>query len=165
MKVWTDKYGDKYSGTDHHPAIVSSESVDGQVRGDPYSSDTPEELLHKPTKIPKPNKNENHEQVRGDPCCSDTPEWLQEFREHLVDDRVPEHRDSHASSLHELSLELMRRIWVDTVFILTSPKSEFARSPEDQNHKSPVQKTDWQSRTSCRNFWRLDYSRSQSSSQ
>ena len=38
---------------------------------------------------------------------SDIPEWLQEFRENLVDDRVPEHRDSHASSSHELSLEPM----------------------------------------------------------
>ena len=36
---------------------------------------------------------------------SDTPEWLQEFRENLVDDRVPERRDSHASSSHGLSLE------------------------------------------------------------
>ena len=47
--------GDPYSGTDHHPAIVSSESVDRQVRGDPYSSETSEELLREPTKIPKPN--------------------------------------------------------------------------------------------------------------
>ena len=43
-----------------------------------------------------------------DPCCSDIPEWLQEFRENLVDDRVPERRDSHASSSHELSLEPTR---------------------------------------------------------
>ena len=56
--------GDPYSGTDHHPAIVSSESVEWQVRGDPYSSETSEELLNKPTEIPKPNKNEDHEQVR-----------------------------------------------------------------------------------------------------
>ena len=42
---------------------------------------------------------------RRDPLCSDKPEWLQEFRENLVDDRVPEHRDSHASSSHEPSLE------------------------------------------------------------
>ena len=56
--------GDPYSGTDHHPAIVSSESVDRQVRRDPYSSETSEGLLNKPTKIPKPNKNENHEHVR-----------------------------------------------------------------------------------------------------
>ena len=39
------------------------------------------------------------------PWYSDIPEWPQEFRENLVDDRVPEHRDSHASSSHEVSLE------------------------------------------------------------
>ena len=54
--------------SDHPPAIVSSESVGRQVRGDPYSSETSEELLTRPTKIQKPNKNEDHEQVRGDPC-------------------------------------------------------------------------------------------------
>ena len=43
--------------------------------------------------------------MREDPYYSDIPEWLQEFRVNLVDDRVPEHRDSHASSSHELSLE------------------------------------------------------------
>ena len=32
-------------------------------------------------------------------------EWLQEFRENHVDGRVPERRDSHASSSHEPSLE------------------------------------------------------------
>ena len=39
-----------------------------------------------------------------DPCHSDIPGWLQ-FRENLVDDRVPERRDSHASSSHGLSFE------------------------------------------------------------
>ena len=92
-------------GIDSYPAAVSSKHVERQERGNPYSSETSEELLNKPTKIPKPNKNENHEQVRGDPYYSDFPEWLQEFRENLVDDRVPEHRHSHASSSHELSLE------------------------------------------------------------
>ena len=49
---------------------------------------------------------------RGHPLSADSgctsseiPEWLQEFRENLVDDEVPERRDSHASSSHELSLE------------------------------------------------------------
>ena len=37
-----------------------------------------------------------------------TPEWLQEFRENLVDERVPEHRDSHASSSHEPFSEPLR---------------------------------------------------------
>ena len=50
-------------------------------------------------------KNEDHERERGDPCHSDIREWLQEFGEILVDDRVPEHRDSYASSSHEVSLE------------------------------------------------------------
>ena len=38
-------------------------------------------------------------------ASSDIPEWLQEFRENPVDDRVPERRDSHATSSHEVSLE------------------------------------------------------------
>ena len=63
------------------------------------SSGTPEEqLLTKPTTSPKPNINEDHDQERGDLCHSDIPEWLQEFRENLVDDRVPEHGDSHATT-------------------------------------------------------------------
>ena len=93
-------------GIDHYPATVSSKHVERHERGDPCSSGIPEEqVLTKPTKNPKPNKNEDHDQVRRDPCHSDMPEWLQEFRENLVDDRVLEHRDSHASSSHELSSE------------------------------------------------------------
>ena len=42
---------------------------------------------------------------RRDPSYSEIPEWLQEFRQNLVDDEVPEHGDSHASSSHEVSLE------------------------------------------------------------
>ena len=42
---------------------------------------------------------------RGDPLYSEIPEWLQEFRENLVDDEIPVHGASHASSSHEASLE------------------------------------------------------------
>ena len=42
---------------------------------------------------------------RGNPLNSEIPEWLQEFREILVDDEIPVHGDSHASSSHEASLE------------------------------------------------------------
>ena len=128
----------------------------GKERRDPYSSETSKELLSKPTKIPKPNKNENHEQVRRDPCHSDIPEWLQEFKEHLVDDRVPEHRDSHASSSHELSLEQKPARSADSG--KHSVETHFSKDrnceicQEDQNHKGSVQKTHWWSRTSCRNF-------------
>ena len=87
-------------------SAVSSKSVTRQERGDPCSSEISEEqLLTKPTKNPKPNKNEDHDHERRDLCHSEIPVWLQEFRENLVDDRVPEYRDSHASSSHEVPLE------------------------------------------------------------
>ena len=64
------------------------------------------------------------------PSSSEIPEWLQEFRENLVDDEVPERRDSHTSSSHEVSLEptSKRSEWVSTVFIFISLKTEIARS-------------------------------------
>ena len=61
-------------------------------------------MKSKPTKNPKPNKKETAIE-RGNPSDSEIPEWLQEFRENLVDDGVPENRDSHASSSHEVSSE------------------------------------------------------------
>ena len=122
--------GDPY-GMDHHLAIVSSERVERQERGDSYSSETSEELLNKPIKIPKPNKNENHEQVRRDPCHSDIPEWLQEFTENLVYDRVPERRDSHASSSHGLSLEPPRSADL-------SKHSVYTHFPKDRNCRSAI---------------------------
>ena len=141
--------------SDHPPAIVSNESVDRQAWRDPYFSETSEELVNKPTKIPKPNKNENHEQVQGNPYYSDIPEWLQDFTENLVDERVPERRDSHASSSRELSLEPMRSVDL-------GKHSVYTHFPKDRNceicqrtkiTKGPVLKTCWQSRTSCRKFW------------
>ena len=87
-------------GTDSFPVSVSSEHVERIERGDP--------LLPKSTKNPKPNQKRRPRFGRGDPLCADFPEWLQESRENLVDDRVPERRDSHASSSHEVSLEPMR---------------------------------------------------------
>ena len=74
------------------------------------------ESNHKPVhqanqKFPKTNKKETMTE-RGHPlfvdsgrASSEIPVWLQEFRENLVDDEVPERRDSHASSSHEMSLE------------------------------------------------------------
>ena len=65
-------------------------------------SGQPEEI--QADKIPKPNKKETTIE-RGNPLDSEIPEWLQEFREKLVDDEIPVHGDSHASSSHEVSLE------------------------------------------------------------
>ena len=64
--------GEDLSGIDSHPVPVSSSHFERTERSDP---------LTKPTKNPKPNKNENHGTERGDPLYSDIPEWLQEFRE------------------------------------------------------------------------------------
>ena len=99
---------------------------------------------------------------RGNPLSADSgranseiPEWLQEFRENLVDDGVLEHRDSHASSSHELSLEPSRSVDMDKDNIFTHfPKNRnYEICQRTKNYKSPVQKTLWRSRTSCRKFW------------
>ena len=52
----------------------------------------------------KPNKKESKKE-QSDSLCCEIPEWLQEFRENLVDDEIPVHGDSHASSSHEVSSE------------------------------------------------------------
>ena len=61
-------------------------------------------MIPKPIKPKKTNKEETTIE-RSDPLYSEIPEWLQEFRENLVDDEIPLHGDSHASSSHEASLE------------------------------------------------------------
>ena len=100
-------------------------------------SDQGDPTLTKPIKIP----NQDSQKERGDtllreqdPVYSEIPEWQQEFRENLVDEEIPEHGDSHASSSHKASLKpiFMRR--------------------EDLNYNCPVQETQWRSRTSCRKF-------------
>ena len=46
---------------------------------------------------PKTRKNDN-EGVRRDPL-RDLPEWFEKFKENLVDDSVPEHRDAPIGSV------------------------------------------------------------------
>ena len=81
-------------------------------------------VVNQANKIPQTPKKEP-QLDRGNPLCSEIPEWLQEFREHLVDDEIPLQGGSHASSSHEVSFE-PTRIWVSTVFILISLKTEIA---------------------------------------
>ena len=61
----------------------------------------------KPIKKKEPQKEGRDPLLkeRGDPLNSEIPEWLQEFKENLVDDEIPKHGDSHASSSHEVSLK------------------------------------------------------------
>ena len=113
------------SGIDSHPVPVPNSNVGEMIeRRDP--------LLPKPTKTPKPNKEETTIE-RGDPLCSDSCrasseilEWLQEFRENLVDDRVPERRDPRASSSHKPSSEPMRSVDL-------GKHSVYIRFPKDRN--------------------------------
>ena len=57
---------------------------------------------HEPTEIENPNKNDDEELQSGE--LQGVPDWLQEFKHGLVDESVPEHRDTSSSS-HELPLE------------------------------------------------------------
>ena len=81
--------------SDHHPAIVSSESVEMQVRKDPYSSEPSEELLDKP----KIRITSKCGETRIIPTYRNIPEWLPEFRENPVELLNTE---TQASSSHEL---------------------------------------------------------------
>ena len=82
--------------SDTSPVLVSSFNDDDRT-GQPVVDQANQ-------KLPKPNKKETTIEL-CDPLYSEIPEWLQEFKRNLVDDEVPEHGDSHASSSHEVSLE------------------------------------------------------------
>ena len=117
-------------------------------------------ILTKPIKIQKPIKR-NPRGNRATRCLptqivqrSEIPEWLQEFRENLVDDEIPEHGDSHASSSHEASVEpiLKRRedLCKHSVFFLISLKTEIARSVKGPKiTRAPCRRRNCRSRTSC----------------
>ena len=83
--------------SDIYPVTVSSKVDDKS--GQP--------VVNQANKIPKTNQKEPQID-RGNPLSSEILELLQEFREILVDDELP-------------------RIWVSTVFILISLKTEIAR--------------------------------------
>ena len=159
VKVWLDRYGWDPCGIDHFPATMSSKHFGKQERWDPcYSQISEEQLLTRPTKNPKSTRNENNEQELENPYYSDIPEWLQEVIENLVDDRVPERRDSHASSSHEAtrSADLGKH----SILISRRNCEIYQRT---RSTRAPCRRRYCQSRTSCRKFWWLDNSRSKSS--
>ena len=116
----------------NHPTSSSSSSTsptgvssDSETREVPVSSPNVEDMIEredalfaanpgsdaKPTKNlktikRKPRQNGETRLFAAKPAtlCSEIPEWLQEFRENLVDDEIPVHRDSHASSSYGSSL-------------------------------------------------------------
>ena len=78
-------------------------------------------------KNPKPNNKESKKE-QSDSLCSEIPEWLQELREILVDDEIPVHGDSHASSSHEVPLEPTSKRREDL-----GKHSVYTLFPEDRN--------------------------------
>ena len=90
-------------------------------------------MITKPIKPKKQKKKKKGTQ--GDPLLTDSvrvssviPEWLQEFRENLVDDEIPVHGDSHASSSCEASLEPIFKRRVDL-----GKHSVYTHFPKDRN--------------------------------
>ena len=68
-------------------------------------------VITMPIKTQNQIKKESKKE-QSDSLCSEIQEWLQEFRENLVDDEIPVHGDSHASSSHEVSLEpIFKETW------------------------------------------------------
>ena len=83
--------------SDPSPVPVSSFNVDDRT-GQPVVDQANQ-------KLSKTNKQETKISADSGRASSEIPEWLQEFKEILVDDEIPVHGDSHASSSHEVSFE------------------------------------------------------------
>ena len=144
---------------------MSSSNVEEMIeRGNPlFAADSG--MRPQANQNPKTNKEETKIERRNPlfadsgraPLSSEIPEWLQEFKENLVYERVPEHRDSHASSSHEVSFGPTSKRSEDlgkhSVYTQFPYRPKLRDLSKDQNYKSPVQKTQWRSRTSCRKFW------------
>ena len=115
--------------SDTSPVQVSTTVDERSVRPDDNQAN----------KTPKPSKKESKKE-QSDSLCSEIPEWLQEFRENLVDDEIPVHGGSHASSSHEVSLEPTTKRREDLgkhSVKLISLKTEIAKSvngPKLQGH-------------------------------
>ena len=111
-----------YSSSSSSPSSPTEGEMSVRERGDATNSDIspvpvsesvddrsgkPEET--QANKLPKTNKNETTIE-RGNLCNdSEIPEWLQEFREHLVDDEIPLQGGSHASLIF-LKTEIARSV-------------------------------------------------------
>ena len=97
---------------DTSPVGVSSFNVDDRTEKPVVCRESNHEQGRQANQKPSKTSKKETNTERGHPLFADSGrasseilEWLQEFRENLVDDEVPENRDSHASSSHEVSLE------------------------------------------------------------
>ena len=70
------------------PASTRKESTSEEVRGN---------SSHGPAETENVDKNDDDVDVQGN-FSHDLPAWLEEFKENLVDESVPEHRDASSAS-------------------------------------------------------------------
>ena len=120
---------------------LRSESSSGPAQGDPSS---------------EPEENQNHIKMRtpveyGATRCVICPNGWEEFKENLVDESVPEHRDAPASSSRESASELRGKVVSGkTQYFISLPEGpELRHMQEHQDYKGTLQKTHWHSHTSC----------------
>ena len=93
------------SEIDSPPVLVSSFNVDDRTVKPLVCRESNHRQGHQTNqKYTKTNKKKTMIERRNPlftdsgRASSEIPEWLQEFRENLVDDEVPEHRDSHVNT-------------------------------------------------------------------
>ena len=119
-------------------------------------SDRVDLMITKPINSTKKTTKNETTIEQGNSLNSDIPEELQEFSENLEDDEVPDRRDSHASSSHEVSSEPTFKRREDL-----GKHSVYIHFPEDRNceicqrtkiTRAPVQKTQWRSVPRAENF-------------
>ena len=121
--------------SDISPVHVSTTVDDRSGRPDDTQANKTSKLNEKDSK-----------KEQSESLCSEIPEWLQEFWEILVDDEVPVHGDSHASSSHEVSLEpiFKRREDLGKHSVYTHfSKNQNCEicTKRPKNYKGPMQKT------------------------
>ena len=100
----------------------------------------------------KSNKNDD-EELQSDELQR-VPDWLQEFKDGLVDEIVPEHRHASSSS-HELPLEPRAKVVPsETQHLHSCPERlELRYLFEDENNVGFLQKTHRYSRGQSGKFW------------
>ena len=87
-------------------------SEDSSARGNSW---------HESTEVVNPSNNDDEELQSGE--LQGVPDWLQEFKDGLVDESVPEHQDA-SSFPHEFPLEPRAKVYrVNTTSLLIFRKT------------------------------------------
>ena len=119
------------------PSTRRSESTIEFARGNPSREST---------EIENPNKNDDDDEELQSDELQGVPDWLREFKHGLVDESVPDHRDTSSSS-HELPSEPRAKVVSgSTIFFSLREGPTLRHLFENQDYKGCLQKTHWDSR-------------------